>query len=79
VQSSLVPIIPPPFFQDADIARAAADRAELPHLGNHTRAIGFGCLKDGVRILTSEYTMTVKMMIALAGVATSRNNDACIR
>jgi hypothetical protein len=66
-------ILPGPFhsaalFKTRMSARTAADRAVLPHLGNHTRAI-----------LTSEYTMTVKIMIGLAAVATDRNNDACIR
>jgi hypothetical protein len=38
-----------------DVARALPrHRAVLPHLGNRTGAIEFGCLKAGVRILTLE-------------------------
>jgi hypothetical protein len=55
---SLAPTGP---FPGPDVARAARrHRAVLPHLGNHTAAIEFGCLKAAMRRRYRNRTMVVK-------------------
>jgi hypothetical protein len=73
------PLRPPALFQAQMSLGRRRHRAVLPHLGNHTAAIEFGCLKAGMRIRDRNRTTVVKMIIGLATVARlSQSPQQCV-